>query len=124
VEAALALLAALDALVEALDALVAAFDADVDAALALPAALLACVAALVALVFTSPATVFAWPDQVLVAVITAGSDVPYKVSARVSKFTGSLVNGGEPKLGIVCEIVVIRRAPAQNSKLRFQGIAG
>jgi hypothetical protein len=81
-------------------------------------------APLVALVLTSPATVFAWPDQVLVAVITAGSDVPYKVSARVSKFVGSLVNGGEPRLGIVCEIVVIRLAPAQNSKLRFQGIAG
>jgi hypothetical protein len=84
----------------------------------------AAVWALVALVLTSPATVFAWPDQVLVAVITAGSDVPYKVSARVSKFTGSLVSGGEPKLGMLCVMVVIRLAPAQNSKLRFQDIAG
>lgn len=123
VEAALAEELAAEAELEAFVALVDAELAEADAALALVDAALALVAEFVAFVFTSPATVFACPDQVLVAVITAGSDVPYKVSARVSKFAGSVVRGGEPKLGIVCVMVVIRLAPAQNSKLRFQDIA-
>jgi hypothetical protein len=111
------------AAVVAVEALADAELAEPDAALADAVALdaelvaeLAEAAAFVAFVLTSPETVLTCPVQVFVAVITAGSDVPYKVSARLSKFAGSLVNGGEPRLGMVCVIVVIRLAPTQNSK--------